>query len=147
MENNIFKNIEVMIIASDESKFIMGLFGGFSLTFLAIPVSTEPTILEYLSLFISSLSSMLLIASAFFTSIASGIMKTKKSEAIKDINNMHQQDFMGIFSITGLGVTLFFINIILLSFRVNTVAGIGAATGLILIYLGFKSASHAAKKA
>lgn len=132
IKNQDFINLKIMII-SDESKFITALLAGISLTFFAIPSNTH-ICLENASYFISGLSSVFLIATAYLINLTSALFKIDQHDkySYSDASDSEIKKIIIIFMVCSI---LFLLNLLLTSFRVSVYAGAGVFTALLLHFL------------
>lgn len=127
------KNIALL----EEARTAIALLGGFSMVFLTIPVSKNPTVIEKISLFMNASSSMLLLICALLLAITSTIEKSNLDPRDEWQYSLGEVDPLGyrfIVSLVWVSLGLFSISFILVTFRVHWSAGIGSIFSLLIAF-------------
>lgn len=123
------ENKKIASIFVEEGRFISGLFGGFSLALLAVPIGKYPSVLEMASIFISSFSSMLLVLLAYVLTMVSGLDRAKKHDRdfhLIEFEDIDQNVLSSVGALVVVSVLIFLLNIVLVCFRVHWIAGLGS---------------------
>lgn len=134
MKNKLSNRAKKSLALLEEARVVIALFGGFSLVFLTIPVSNEPSITDKISLFINASSSMLLLVSALLLAMTSTVEKSNLGQGDEIQNSLGEVDPAGYKVLVALvcaSLGLFVISFLFVTFRVHFFAGFGGVFAIV----------------
>ncbi|SEA80663.1 hypothetical protein [Marinobacterium iners] len=134
----------IMSVLLNEARYLTGIFGGFNLASMAIMASRDLNLWVGVSLFVTAMSTLLLIFSTYLIAAMSGVNELKDHPELIDdnghriIDDIDKESFSSISVIWGFGVFSFVLSIFTLCISIGWTAVLGFISAVLIILFIFK---------